>query len=314
MLLNNKIILIYIYIFQIYNYISDKVVGICLRARKHKLIEFEGEMLFQRRDDDVPIFLLKPIAEIRKILNDKTDEIKRGASPAPQATSVLIDKRSRSASPHVGKTEPKKDETAKVPEIKEAPAKIDVVLPKVEEVPSKVEVAAAKVETAPTKVETTPAKTEQAPVKVEAAPSKVEVAPVKVELPAVEVTVPEESKVDEAVVLEKSSSTEVTVSNVESTEVKPVETEIPTEPKVEPPPIVITEEATEKPIASESSCSVDVESKKESNSNEDQESFVSASSSIVEISEEIVVPAEKIDENNNDTSKNEGPNDYSVPV
>ncbi|XP_030569443.1 trithorax group protein osa [Drosophila novamexicana] len=79
-------------LFNIYNYISDKVVGILLRARKHKLLDFEGEMLYQRRDDDVPIFLLRPIVEIRRELNDKVEEIKRGASPAPQSTSVLLDK------------------------------------------------------------------------------------------------------------------------------------------------------------------------------------------------------------------------------
>lgn len=95
-------------------------MGICLRARKYKLIEFEGEMLFQRRDDDVPIFLLKPIKEIRQILDDKTEDIKRGASPAPQATSVLMDKRSRSASPNMRKGEIKGEETAKVPEKKES--------------------------------------------------------------------------------------------------------------------------------------------------------------------------------------------------
>lgn len=79
-------------LFNIYNYISDKVVGILLRARKHKLLDFEGEMLFQRRDDDVPIFLLKPIAEIRQELQLKIEDIKRAGSPAPQATSLLLDK------------------------------------------------------------------------------------------------------------------------------------------------------------------------------------------------------------------------------
>ncbi|XP_060661834.1 angiomotin isoform X2 [Drosophila nasuta] len=79
-------------LFNIYNYISDKVVGILLRARKHKLLEFEGEMLYQRRDDDVPIFLLRPIKQIRQELNEKIEDIKRGASPAPQSTSVLLDK------------------------------------------------------------------------------------------------------------------------------------------------------------------------------------------------------------------------------
>ncbi|KRF99611.1 uncharacterized protein Dwil_GK25143, isoform C [Drosophila willistoni] len=80
-------------LFNIYNYISDKVVGILLRARKHKLVDFEGEMLYQRRDDDVPVFLLKPIKEIRKEMDAKIEDIKRAASPAPpQSTSVLLDR------------------------------------------------------------------------------------------------------------------------------------------------------------------------------------------------------------------------------
>lgn len=32
---------------QIYTVISDKVVGILLRARKHHILDFEGECLFQ---------------------------------------------------------------------------------------------------------------------------------------------------------------------------------------------------------------------------------------------------------------------------
>lgn len=32
---------------QIYTVINDKLVGILLRARKYKLLDFEGEMLFQ---------------------------------------------------------------------------------------------------------------------------------------------------------------------------------------------------------------------------------------------------------------------------
>jgi hypothetical protein len=32
---------------QIYTSISNKVVGVLLRARKHKFVDFEGETLFQ---------------------------------------------------------------------------------------------------------------------------------------------------------------------------------------------------------------------------------------------------------------------------
>jgi len=61
-------------LFSIYTTISSKLVGILLRTRKQKLVDFEGEVLFQRRDDDVPIILLKPIEEIRKILNARIAE------------------------------------------------------------------------------------------------------------------------------------------------------------------------------------------------------------------------------------------------
>lgn len=70
--------------------INDKLVGLLLRARKHKFVDFEGEILFQRRDDDVPIFMVKPLSEIRAIVNGKIDEVRRSASPNPQATSLLI--------------------------------------------------------------------------------------------------------------------------------------------------------------------------------------------------------------------------------
>ncbi|NXA35497.1 ABRA protein, partial [Eudromia elegans] len=45
-------------LFETYVTISNKVVGILLRARKHGLVHFEGEMLWQGKDDDVIITLL----------------------------------------------------------------------------------------------------------------------------------------------------------------------------------------------------------------------------------------------------------------
>lgn len=62
-------------LFNIYTYVNDKVVGLLLRARKQKLVEFEGECLFQRRDDHVPIFLIKPIKEIREIFRQRLEEM-----------------------------------------------------------------------------------------------------------------------------------------------------------------------------------------------------------------------------------------------
>jgi len=46
-------------LFRLYQVISNKVVGVLIRARKHGFVEFEGEMLYQRRDDDKIIKLIK---------------------------------------------------------------------------------------------------------------------------------------------------------------------------------------------------------------------------------------------------------------
>ncbi|XP_033211599.1 actin-binding Rho-activating protein-like [Belonocnema kinseyi] len=69
-------------LFNIYNYINDKCVGLLLRARKQKLVEFEGECLFQRRDDNVPIFLLKPIKEIRETFRQRLEDMAKEAPPS----------------------------------------------------------------------------------------------------------------------------------------------------------------------------------------------------------------------------------------
>lgn len=45
-------------LFDMYTKISNKVVGILLRARKHGLVTFEGEMLFQGRDEKKVIRLV----------------------------------------------------------------------------------------------------------------------------------------------------------------------------------------------------------------------------------------------------------------
>ncbi|XP_051920840.1 actin-binding Rho-activating protein-like [Hippocampus zosterae] len=46
-------------LFEHYVTISNKLVGILLRARKQKLVNFEGEMLWQGKDDHVVITLLQ---------------------------------------------------------------------------------------------------------------------------------------------------------------------------------------------------------------------------------------------------------------
>jgi Costars len=71
-------------LFHIYVNINDKVVGLLLRARKHELLTFEGEVLFQKFHDHVPIFLLRPYKEIKEIMNAKQNEIRRSLSPNPR--------------------------------------------------------------------------------------------------------------------------------------------------------------------------------------------------------------------------------------
>ncbi|XP_026326236.1 actin-binding Rho-activating protein-like [Hyposmocoma kahamanoa] len=71
-------------LFTIYTVISDKLVGILLRTRKYHLTYFEGEVLFQKRDDDVPIFLMMPIEGIREYCNNKAMQARRSVSPMPQ--------------------------------------------------------------------------------------------------------------------------------------------------------------------------------------------------------------------------------------
>lgn len=74
-------------LFSIYTVISDKLVGILLRTRKYNLTQFEGEVLFQKRDDDVPIFLMKPMNEIREYCDNKALQARRSVSPMPGAFS-----------------------------------------------------------------------------------------------------------------------------------------------------------------------------------------------------------------------------------
>lgn len=53
-------------LFELYKVISSKVVGLLLRARKHGLVRFEGEMLYQGRDDNV-IITMDPSIKLEDI-------------------------------------------------------------------------------------------------------------------------------------------------------------------------------------------------------------------------------------------------------
>ena len=60
---DNTVVIKFGALFQAYTRISNKLVGMLMRARKQNLVNFEGEMLFQGRDDDVEIKLLKAVEQ-----------------------------------------------------------------------------------------------------------------------------------------------------------------------------------------------------------------------------------------------------------
>ena len=65
-------------LFDIYTYISNKLVGVLLRARKYGLVAFEGETLFQRRDDDVVITLLVTTAKAKELARENKEDFQWG--------------------------------------------------------------------------------------------------------------------------------------------------------------------------------------------------------------------------------------------
>lgn len=60
-------------LFRIYTRISDKVVGMLLRARRHKMVQFQGEMLYQGQDERTVVTLLKSLSEV-KLFYEATDD------------------------------------------------------------------------------------------------------------------------------------------------------------------------------------------------------------------------------------------------
>ncbi len=60
-------------LFRIYVVVSNKLVGVLLRARKHGLVDFEGETLFQGRDDHKVVTLRKEPDEVRRMQQRRDD-------------------------------------------------------------------------------------------------------------------------------------------------------------------------------------------------------------------------------------------------
>lgn len=60
-------------LFNLYTRISNKVVGVLQRARKYKLVSFEGETLFQGRDNETPVWLIRSMDEVREVFKSGED-------------------------------------------------------------------------------------------------------------------------------------------------------------------------------------------------------------------------------------------------
>jgi len=69
-LTNGHTLILFGELFRIYQKISNKVVGILARARKNRLVHYEGETLWQGQDDEVNVTLLRPIQDITDHLRD----------------------------------------------------------------------------------------------------------------------------------------------------------------------------------------------------------------------------------------------------
>ncbi|XP_060654308.1 actin-binding Rho-activating protein isoform X1 [Drosophila nasuta] len=63
-------------LFELYNHISDKLLGTLLCARRHKYVDFDGETLFQGRDDAKHVRLLRPFAELSAEIADKIESLR----------------------------------------------------------------------------------------------------------------------------------------------------------------------------------------------------------------------------------------------
>lgn len=218
-------------------------------------------MLYQRRDDDVPIFLLRPIKDIRQELNAKIEDIKRGTSPAPQSTSVLLDKsaheqklkvnaeqkrlsKSRTPSPAV-----KSNTKAKSPSPVESVPPVVAAKPAEETPVTAVAPVPAPAQPAPVVVIDQPPEAAAAAPATEAAPTPApapEAAPEATEAAAAAAPVASEAPVPETAATEKvepaSASQEetVTVPPTQTAEVAPAAVAIP----AEVPTIVIEASAT----------------------------------------------------------------------
>ena len=63
------------HLFETYTRISNKIVGVLIRARKHGLIEFDGEILYQGRDNNKIIRLIRSPDLLQQSINQRQLEL-----------------------------------------------------------------------------------------------------------------------------------------------------------------------------------------------------------------------------------------------
>ena len=111
---------IHINVSQIYNRINDKVVGLLIRARKKDLLNFDGEMLYQGKDDDEWIYLTRSINTIRVYFGRDGDIIGGGdvdPDVMENSSKVVLDDRRNSGNSIIslpGETVKSKEDTLSI--------------------------------------------------------------------------------------------------------------------------------------------------------------------------------------------------------
>ena len=89
---SGKVCVTFYKLFRYYIPISDKIVGLLLRARRWKLVEFPGEMLYQGQDDNVVITLMvneEDIPHNRRFEFGSTPDSKHAAREGSYPTSEV---------------------------------------------------------------------------------------------------------------------------------------------------------------------------------------------------------------------------------
>ncbi|KAH8235172.1 hypothetical protein KR032_009630, partial [Drosophila birchii] len=77
------------HLFNLYNDISDKLMGTMLAARKNGFVEFSGETLFQGRDESVPVRLLRPFQQLKIEILAKIEDLRCISTEKPSDRTLL---------------------------------------------------------------------------------------------------------------------------------------------------------------------------------------------------------------------------------